>query len=806
MGLISRIRKRFARKTTTTTTSQPTLSSVPLSTVGGKSVPLPSGGFTPATSPTSGRSFTSTSGKQTPVQKILTPKKIQGPVRPTIDVKTFRRTGVSRRRILKRQFKFDILKERKKSGFFILEKKKREKDLIKRLSKNLTSKQTKLLTDIQRKKGGLEKELKLAGVTATKLGVDTFLALNEIGALLVDPKKRKQVVKTLKEKDVKTIKKDIKKSGKEFGRVLKITPTIALANIAGEILLLKGSGKVLKVTGKLTSKGRTIISPKFRGLKEGKIIVPSVQKGKILTLEIGESVKKLSVPLKEQVKIAGKKVTAVSAQADRLVNLIKTKRVVRKPIPNEEFLSKKTKQLLKRFERGIISKRQLINLDNRIRIETKGSGSLLERSFFADPKGRLRPSRLGVEPKEANLLDILSGDVSFRTNKPQVLVFEDIKVQKFPKDLKTVEDKLKKGKTLTEAEARKLLKFQVKKSGKFKPIGALSKEPEITLAPGEIIKKVKTIAVTLINGRRVPIVRAIVIKAKPETKKLLSKLKKGNIKPKEIKKLRLNLKKETGFKSSISRPAKVRPRVSLKRALVSGVSRIKRKKNKILGFEVRRRKKVRGKPIPRKPIRVTKKQTVIRKTTVTRRPSKKERIGKGGRVPPRPLKPSKVIITKFFKKKKPFKKKLITKKGAYNVFARPLKKPGQKKKPKLIKVNKKPLTKERAKDLGSSVVDTSLSRRFKIKPTGGKPKKGVLKAPIRNFNKTKKKFRNFRIVKGKRVPLKNTFIERKGKPLLDTRGEKRGITLRRRIKMLDNIAKARKSKRSKKTTRKGRRK
>ena len=152
------------------------------------------------------------------------------------------------------------------------------------------------------------------------------------------------------------------------------------------------------------------------------------------------------------------------------------------------------------------------------------------------------------------------------------------------------------------------------------------------------------------------------------------------------------------------------------------------------------------------------------------------------------------------------KKKPITKKQAFNVFARPLKKIGQKKKPKLIKINKKPLTKSRAKDLGSSVVDTSLSRRFKIKRTGGKPKKGVLKAPIRNFDRTKKKFRDFRIVKGKKVPLKNTFIEKKGKPLLDTRGEKRGITLRRRIKMLNNLAKARKVKQSKKTTRKGRKK
>ncbi|KKK61970.1 hypothetical protein LCGC14_3009020 [marine sediment metagenome] len=133
------------------------------------------------------------------------------------------------------------------------------------------------------------------------------------------------------------------------------------------------------------------------------------------------------------------------------------------------------------------------------------------------------------------------------------------------------------------------------------------------------------------------------------------------------------------------------------------------------------------------------------------------------------------------------KKKVKVKKQAFNVFGKPVK--GK----KLIKLNKKPLSRSAAKDLGSKLVDTSLSRRFKIKETRGKPSKSN-RVSSGNFSRTKNKFRDFRIVKGKRIPLKNTFIEKKGKPLLDTRGEKKGITLRRRLAMLDNLKKARRVK------------
>src|SRR5690606_23425215 len=119
------------------------------------------------------------------------------------------------------------------------------------------------------------------------------------------------------------------------------------------------------------------------------------------------------------------------------------------------------------------------------------------------------PSRLGItKQNEGSLLDIFSKDATFKKPKPQILLFDDVKIQNLPPQLRSVKAKLTRGKSLTKAEADALLEFQLKKSGKFKPVGFLSRESEITLAPGEIIKRKKKVGVTIVNGRRVPIVRA----------------------------------------------------------------------------------------------------------------------------------------------------------------------------------------------------------------------------------------------------------------------------------------------------------
>ena len=136
-------------------------------------------------------------------------------------------------------------------------------------------------------------------------------------------------------------------------------------------------------------------------------------------------------------------------------------------------------------------------------------------------------------------------------------------------------------------------------------------------------------------------------------------------------------------------------------------------------------------------------------------------------------------------KKKKIKGFVIKKKKgkkSFDVFARPAK--GK----KLVKINLVALSRLDAKDLRNFVIDTSLSARGKIKSRAGKPKKAKLKVPSGFAKRTFKKFRRTRSIRGRKVPLpKGSVIERRGKRL-DTRGEKRKITLARRIAQLKRQA------------------
>ncbi len=588
-------------------------------------------------------------------------------------------------------------------------------------------------------------------------------------------------------KEIKNIpsgaKQALIKEGKETGRLLLISPSAGFVKIGTEIYTFKGTGKAISLTGKVSGKAITRISPKFKKIKNSEIIIPSKQPGKAISLKISGPVSKIKTSLREQAELAGKQTLAVSAQADRLVNFIKTKRVVRKPIPNEELLKPVTRKLLSKFDEGKISKKQLIDLDNRIRTETRGGGSLLERSFFASPKGKLRISRLGQESKDASLLDILKGDFTFRTQKPQILIFEDIKVQKFPKELKTVEKKLKTGKALTKLETQKLLKFQLKGSGKFKPIGALSKEPEITLSPREIIKKGKVVAVTIINGKRVPIVRATVIKSKPETKKLLKKANEGKIKTSELKKLRKNLRKETGFKSLLSRSPKRKPIVRVKKIGLTTISRSRRGRKPRTGSRPRRTIRPGLPRLPRVPIppRRPRSPRVPRVPIPPRRPRSPRRLGRISR-PSSSTKrgvprggrrveaiKEKEIITISSKKKKKFSKPSKLKQG-YQAFG--------KDRGRSINLNpKKLLSKRHALDRAARAIDNTTSKTLKIVPKGKVKKLGTIRKSEKGyFGRTKNKFREFKIRKRKGIKTPNKFIEKR-RFGIDTRGEKRQLSL-----------------------------
>ena len=156
------------------------------------------------------------------------------------------------------------------------------------------------------------------------------------------------------------------------------------------------------------------------------------------------------------------------------------------------------------------------------------------------------------------------------------------------------------------------------------------------------------------------------------------------------------------------------------------------------------------------------------------------------RVAPFSAKPIRGLVPVVSKKKKIGKKtkRKTKRKQAYKVTARPVKKRKGQKKPKLIKVNKVPLSKSDAEDLKSFIVDTSLSRTGRTSKTKGKPKKPKLKFPKKYAKRTFRKFRKYRVVKGKKVPLPRGKVIERRRRLLDTRQEKRDITLKRRIKQI----------------------
>ena len=84
---------------------------------------------------------------------------------------------------------------------------------------------------------------------------------------------------------------------------------------------------------------------------------------------------------------------------------------------------------------------------------------------------------------------------------------------------------------------------------------------------------------------------------------------------------------------------------------------------------------------------------------------------------------------------------------------------------------------------GSYVADNTTARTHKTRLIGRFKRLGSIKPKEkRYFDKTRKKFRSFRIIKGKRKPLKNVYIEKKGRALIDTLGEKKGLSVSRLLK------------------------
>jgi hypothetical protein len=306
----------------------------------------------------------------------------------------------------------------------------------------------------------------------------------------------------------------------EIGNVLKNEPSFAIGYAAAEYGQAKVGGVVLDKSIETTKLVGTRLSPKFKPVVKVddalviKNIPSSVAGRNTIDIPIAGSLKDIEVPIPKQVKIAGTNIDAVSAQRS-LFGMFDDTKVINKPLPTPD-------------------------------------SPPLERAFFADPYGKLRVSRLGVleeAPKKASFLDVLSGNVQFSKTKPQVTLFENVPVEKFPASLKDVEKLLKKGKSGTEAQKLRLVEWQLKPSGKFKPLGFISTEPEVILSPGEIIRKQKTIAKTIFNSKPIDIFSVEIASATPKTAELQKLKLFGGLNLKQNAELISRISKETGFSS-----------------------------------------------------------------------------------------------------------------------------------------------------------------------------------------------------------------------------------------------------------------
>lgn len=332
----------------------------------------------------------------------------------------------------------------------------------------------------------------------------------------------------------------------EVGRKLREEPAYSTGYVVGEVLFQKGLKKVPSPT-ETTKLSFDYLRGKYRPVAESKIKdVPSSVLGREkFDITLAEGVSSTAEPLSKQARRAGETSDLVSGQRN-LLNAFKKEIPVRKPIPNEELLTKETKELLRKFDEGTLDKSKYSELNRRI-IKESGSKGLLERSMFFDPESRIRQSRLGITPED--VMEESTG-ITFRKPKPQIVVAEKTLIEGFPEELSDIEKALKSGKSLTSAQADRLLEFQLTKSGKAKPIGFLGRESEVTFAPGELVRKKKFLASTRLGGRRVPIYSVEVYKPSKEISSLLNKLESGELNLVERNKLFNKLSKETGFSKS----------------------------------------------------------------------------------------------------------------------------------------------------------------------------------------------------------------------------------------------------------------
>jgi len=269
---------------------------------------------------------------------------------------------------------------------------------------------------------------------------------------------------------------------------------------------------IMKATEPFIEVGSTKVSDLMTTIGRKKIPVEGSQVLLEEPVILVESSQQAQLPLKEQVRMVSEQRTIrpVSAQRENIFGLIKSKEVVEKPKPTPY-------------------------------------SSELERSYFADPTNKVRLSRLGLEPgKRATLLEYQAGEFSTRS-RPAIHIFPEQTLEEFPQEIKPIAEKISKGAPLTPSELEAFRKWQLTPSGKFKGIGYIGSEAEVTLAPGEVIKRTERLGYAKIKGRPVQLEAVEVIQPSRELESLIYKKATKGLTKEESSTFRRLFKEETGY-------------------------------------------------------------------------------------------------------------------------------------------------------------------------------------------------------------------------------------------------------------------
>jgi len=564
----------------------------------------------------------------------------------------------------------------------------------------------------------------------------------------------------------------------------------------------------------------------LKGRKPGQFKSFTKDKGLILKSQtVANSAKSLS----EQTKFAGKTVTAVNAAAEQLTSWIRRKKIIRKPIPGENVFPVKIKGLLKKFDNGKrLTNKEFANVNSFLQKKVAPNITLLERSLYASPTSGLRINRLGISAERpATLRDIVRGNFKLRGSKPQVLVFENAKIANFPKSLSDIKSKLLRDKPLTTAETNRLIRWQVKTgSGKFKPIGSTiyqgGRELEITIAPGEYIKRVKKYGSVIIDGQKVTIVKAEIFKPSRELARRIKLANEGKLSKIGLKNIEKKLSKELGRNVRIETP-KTRGvrfrdnvpvlRIDISRRLrnVSGIIRLKKSGSRsilrsrtITKPNIRRSNIYRNKP-KNPAIRKGASRPIPRggrgKTIPSRRNPPRNRPGRSRPRPTNPrLNPPRPIPGRGNPRNKP-PRPIFPTTPSFSSRTLSRSQPTfyvvEKVRGKFRKLYPKPLALKDARDYAVYSIDNRLSKTAFFVPLGRSKRVVVPPRQIQNYaSRNSFKVRPYRIRFGKKRQLVNGFIEKR-KYFQDTSGEKRALRIARRMSpasrkiMLRNLSKAR---------------